>query len=166
MVTEERLRCAQESKAKANDKTSEVVTKLEELHENMQKIAQEKDSIEMKLKFKEQECELLSKMQGKDETYNLFLQKRIEKKKKKVKRLKEELQKKEHELKSALQEVQTKQEELSQARKELKKQQEEVIQLQREKEELALSYSIEKEQVSKIVQLLVSDKEEMQVRYL
>ena len=44
MVTEEHLRCAQESKAKANDKTSEVVTKLEELHKNMQKIAREKDS--------------------------------------------------------------------------------------------------------------------------
>ena len=166
MVIKERLRCAQESKAKANDKTSEVLTKLEELYENMRKIAREKNSIEMKLKFKERESELLSKMQGKDETYNQFLQTIIEKKKNKIKRLKEELQKKECELKSALHVVQTKQEELSHARKELKKQHEEVIQLQREKEELAWSYSIEKEQVSKIVQLLVSDKEEMHVRFL
>ena len=98
MVIEEHLRCAQESKAKANDKTNEIVTRLEELHENMQKFAQEKNSIEMKLKFKEQECELLSKMQGKDETYNQFLQTIIEKKRNKIKRLKEELQKKECEL--------------------------------------------------------------------
>ena len=165
MVTEERLRHAQECKAEANNNTSELVAKLEELHENMQKIAQDKNSIEVKLKFKERECELLSKMQGKDETYNQ-LQTIVEKKKNKIKRLKEELQKKECELKSALQEVQTKQEKLSQARRELKKQHEEVIRLQREKEELSLSYNIEKEQVSKIVQLLVSDKEEMQVRFL
>ena len=166
MVTEERLIHAQECKAEANNNTSELVAKLEELHENMQKIAQDKNNIEVKLKFKERECELLSKMQGKDETYNQLLQTILEKKRNKIKRLKEELQKKECELKSALQEVQTKQEELSQARRELKKQHEEVIQLQREKEELSLSYNIEKEQVSKIVQLLVSDKEEMQVRFL
>ena len=33
------------------------MAKLEELHENMQKIAQDKNSIEVKLNFKEQECE-------------------------------------------------------------------------------------------------------------
>ena len=70
------------------------------------------------------------------------------------------------ELHSALQEVETRQKGLSQAQKELKKQNEEVIQLQREKEELAWSYNIEKEQVSKIVQFLVSDKEEMQVTFI
>ena len=70
------------------------------------------------------------------------------------------------ELQSALQEVQIGQKGLSEARKEVKKQHEQVIQLQREKEEVAWSYNIEKEQVSKIVQLLVSDKEEMQVRSL
>ena len=61
-----------------------------------------------------------------------------------------------------MQEAQNSEEELLQARKELKKQHEQVIKLQRE-EELAWSYNIEKKQVSKIVQLLVSDKEEMQV---
>ena len=48
----------------------------------------------------------------------------------------------------------------------MKKQHKQVMQLHREKEELTCSYNIEKEQVSKIVQLLVSDKEEMQVRSL
>ena len=53
MATEECLRCAQEFKTKKNEKTSEIVTKLEELHENMLTVAQEKGTIEMKLKFKE-----------------------------------------------------------------------------------------------------------------
>ena len=160
---DERLRQSQESKAKANERASEAVTKLEELHENVEKICEEKSNLERELKIKERECELLSAMQEKD-AYNQVLQKKIDKKRKKIKRLKEELQKKESELQSAMQDLQTKQEELSQAQNELKKQHEQVMELQREKEELACSYSIEKEQVSKIVQLLVSDKEEMQVR--
>ena len=105
-------------------------------------------------------------MQEKDEALNQFLQKRIDKKRKKIKSLKEELQKKKGELQSALQEVQTRQEELTQARKELTKKHTEVIQLQREKEDLARSHNIEKEQVSKLVQItfaLTSDKEEMKV---
>ena len=77
--------------------------------------------------------------------------------------MKKELKKKESELQTAMQEVGTMKEKLSQAQQELKKQHKEVMQLHRAKEELACSYNIEKEQVSKIVQLLVSDKEEMQV---
>ena len=69
------------------------------------------------------------------------------------------------ELQSAFQKVQIGQKGLSEAQKEVEKQHEQVIQLQKEKEELAWSYNIEKEEVSKIVQLLVSDKE-MQVRSL
>ena len=160
---EDRLRQSQESKVKANEKASETVTKLEDLHENVQKIAQEKSNLEKELKVKERECQLLSTVHEKDEELNQVLQKKIEKKKKKIKRLKEELQSMDSELQSALQEVETRQKGLSQAQKELKKQHKEVIQLQREKEKLAWSYNIEKEQVSKIVQLLVSDKEEMQV---
>ena len=162
MDAEERLRQTQEAQVKANEKASEAVTKLEELHENVEKISGEKSNLERELKIKERECELLCVMQGKD-AYNQVLQKKIDKKRKKIKRLKEELQSRYCELQSAMQEVETRQKELSQARKELKKQHQQVIQLQREKEELAWSYNIEKEQVSKIVQLLVSDKEEMQV---
>ena len=46
----------------------------------------------------------------------------------------------------------------------LKKSEEATWEGDREKEKLALAYNIEKEQVSKIVQPLVSDKEELQVR--
>ena len=163
---EERLRQSLESKVKADKEAREAVTKLGELHENVQKIAQEKSNLERELKVKEREYQLLSTVHEKDEELNQDLKKKVEKKRKKIKRLKEELQSMDSELQSALQEVQIGQKGLSEARKEVKKQHEQVIQLQREKEEVAWSYNIEKEQVSKIVQLLVSDKEEMQVRSL
>ena len=162
---EERLRQSQTSKAEANVKSSESETKLEEMLGNVQKIAQEKSNLEQKLSIKERECELLCAMQEKD-TYNQVLQKKVDKKRKKIKSLKRELQAKESELQSALQEVQTKQTELSEAQTVLRKQHEEVIKLQREKEELASSYYIEKEKVSKIVQILTSDKDKIQVRYM
>ena len=159
---EDRLRDAQESKVKANDIASEALTKLEELHKNVEKIFEEKSNLEKELKIKERECELLSAVQEKD-AHNRVLQKKIHKKKKKIKGLKKELKKKESELQTAIQEVGILKEKLSQAQQELKKQHEEVMQLHREKEELACSYNIEKEQISKIAQLLASDKEEMQV---
>lgn len=159
----EHLRYSQESKAKANKKASEAVTKLDKLHENIERISQVTSSLEKGLQIKERECQLLCAMQEKDEVLHQVLQKKINKKKKKIKELKEELQRKEWELQSALQEVQTAQEELLQARKEVKKQHNKVILLHREKEELVCSYSIEKEKFSNIVQILTSDKEEMQV---
>ena len=166
MDAEERLRQSQESKVKANERANEAVTRLEELHENVQKIAQEKSNLEMELKVQRRECELLSAMQEEDEVSNQFLKMKVAKKEEEIKSLKKELQSMDSELQSALQEVQTRQEELSRAQNKLKKHHEQVIQLQKEKEELAWSYNIEKKQVSKIVQLLVSDKEEMQVRSL
>ena len=160
---EERLRQSQESKVKANEKACEAVTKLEDLHENVEKIVQEKKNLEMELEVKKRECQVLCAMQEEDEVSNQFLKMKVDKKQEEIKNLRDELQSRNGELQSAVQEAQNRQKELSQARKELKKQHEQVMQLQMEKEELAWSYNIEKEQVSKIVQLLVSDKEEMQV---
>ena len=162
MDVEERLRHSQESKAKESEKTNKVMTRLKNLRENVEKISEEKSNFERELNIIEQECELLCAMLEKD-VFNQILQKKIDRKKEKIKDLKEELIQKGWELQSALQEVQTRQKELSQARKKLEKQHEEVIQLQREKEELECSYSIEREQVSKIVQILASDKQELQV---
>ena len=118
---EERLRDAQESKVKANDIASEALTKLEELHKNVEKIFEEKSNLEKELKIKEQECELLSAMQKKD-AHNQVLQKKFDKKKKKIKGSKKELKKKESELQTAMQKVETMKEKLSQAQQELKKQ--------------------------------------------
>lgn len=163
---EERLRYLQKSKAKGGEKANRVMTRLEDMHENVGKISQVKSILERELKIKERECQLLCEIQEKDEVLNQVLQKKIDKKRKKIKELKEELQRKEWELQSAQQKVQTRHKELSQARNELKKQHNEVIQLKREKEELACSYDFEKKQVSKIVQLLTSDKKELQVMFL
>ena len=165
MDVEKHLTHAHESKAKSRKKASEDMTKLQKLHGNVEKLAQEKSMLKMELNIKERECQLLCSMQEKD-AYNQDLQKKIDKKRKKIKNLKQELQKKECELHSAMQEVQTQQEALLQSQEELKKQHEKVMQLQREKEKLDSFYNIEKEQVSKIVQILVSDKEEMQVNHL
>ena len=162
---DECLRQSQESKVKANEKASEAETKLKKLRGNVEKMAQEKSNLEKELSIKERECELLCAMQEKD-AYNQVLQKKIDKKRKKIKSLKRELQIRESELLSTLQEVQTQQKELSEAQIVLKKQHEQVIKLQREKEKLASSYNIEKQKVSKIVQILTSDKDKIQVRYL
>ena len=164
MDAEERLRQLQESKAKANEEKNEAVTKLEELCKNVVKIFEEKSNLEKELEIKVRECELLSKMQKKDE-YNQVLQKKIDKKRKKIKSLKKELQRKDCELQSALQEVQTQQEEMSRAQKELEKEHKEVMKLYKEKEELACSYNSEKAQLSKRVQILTSNKEDMEVTY-
>ena len=161
---EEQLRQSHDSKAKANEKTNKAVAKCEELCKNVVKISEEKSNLEKELKIKERECELLYKMQQKDE-YNQVLQKKIDKKRKKIKSLKKELHRKECELQSALQEVQTQQKEMSRAQKELEKEHKEVMKLHREKEELACSYNIEKEQLSKRVQILTSDKENLKVTY-
>ena len=161
---EERLRQSQESKAKANEKKNKAAAKCEELCKNVVKISGEKNNLEKELEIKVRECELLYKMQQKDE-YNQVLQNKIDKKRKKIKSLKKELQRKDCELQSALQEVQTQQEEMSRAQKQLKKKHKEVLQLHREKEELASSYNNEKKQLGTLVQILTSDKAEMQVTY-
>lgn len=165
MNAKECLRHAQECKAKADEQTSETVAKLDDLHKNLVKIFEEKSDLEMKLKVKEGGYQILCGMQEKD-MYNQILQKEIDKKRKKIKNLKQELQKKDYELQSALQQLQIEKEELSHVRKELKKKHKEVMQLQREKEELSCSYNIEKEQVSKLVQIMfthTTDNEEKKV---
>ena len=159
---EEHLRHSDESRAKANRKTSETMTKLESLHENLEKMAQEKSSLERELKIKKQECQLLGARLEKD-AYNQVLQEQIDKARKRIKSLKVELQRKDFELQFALKEVQINQNELLQAQKELKSQHEKVMLLRIEKEKLARSYNIRSKQVSKLVQILVSDKEETKV---
>ena len=161
MNAEEHLEHAQELIAEPNARTSEIITKFEKLHEKVQKIAQEKNSLEMELKFKEREYKLLTAMQEKDEVYNQFLQKKLNKKKEKIKKLKEELHKMEYEFQSAHREAQTLRNELSLAQSELKKKHEEVTQLQREKEKLASSYRVE--QFNKLSQIRAADHEEMKV---
>ena len=154
---------AEESKNKANKEARDAAAKLEESHENVQKIIQEKKKLEMELKVKERECQLLCAMQEKDEEFNQFLKIKVDEKEKEIKSLKEELQMKESGLQVAMQKLQTQQDKLSKARKKLKKKHKEVMQLQKEKDELACSYNSEMERVKQITSSLTSDKEEMKV---
>ena len=157
---------AEESKIKANEEAKDAAAKLEESHKNVEKLVQEKMKIEMELKIKKQEYQLLSAMQEEDKVLNQFLKMKVDEKEKEIKSLIEELQMKESGLQFATQELQTQQEKLSKARKKLKKKHKEVMQLQKEKEELACSYNIEMERVSKLVQItstLTSDREGMKV---
>ena len=154
----------QESKVKANEKIEEYVTKLDESRDSVVKLSLEKKNLENKLIIKEKVCRLLREMlEEDDKPYNQDLQEKIERKRKKIKILEEELQSKEDELKSVLQDVQTKQQKLSNCRKELKKQHKKVMQLQREKERLACSCNIQKERVSKLLQIMLALPEEMKV---
>ena len=162
MDSEEHLQHAQKLKAEASQRTSEIMTRFEKLHEKVEKITQEKNSLEMELKLKEREYQMmLSAMHEKNEVYNQFLRKKISKKKEKIKKLKEELRRKESEFQSVHQEARALRNELLLAQLELKKKHEEVRQLQREKEKLASSYHIE--QFNKLLQITVADKEEMKV---
>ena len=162
MDAEERFLCAQRLIAKANERASESKAKFEKQCEDLHKVIQEKNSLQMELKFKERECELLSTMHEKEgKVFAQFLQEKVRKKKIKIKKLKEELHRKECEFQSAHQKAQILQNELSLAQSELKKKHEEVVQLQREKEKLASSYHVE--QYNKLLQITVADKEEMKV---
>ena len=159
---EERFVCAQRLIDKANERASESKAKFEKQCEDLHKVIQEKNSLEMELKFKERECELLSTMHEKeDKVFTQFLQEKIRKKKMKIKKLKEELHRKECEFQFAHQKAQILQNELSLAQFELKEKREEVRQLQREKDELASSYHAE--QYNKLLQITIADKEEMKV---
>ena len=156
----------QESKVKANEKIEEYVTKLDELRDSVVKLSLEKKNLENELIIRENVCRFLCEILEKDDKpYNWGLQEKIERKREKIKILEEKLQKKEDELKSVLQDAQTKQQELSNCRKELKKQHKKVMQLQREKERLACSCNIQKERVSKLLQIMLALPEEMKVLF-
>ena len=171
--TDERLRDSQRSKSVVNEKVCQVMHRIEELHKKVRKIVQEKKILTIELQSKQRECQLLQKecqllseMKEKDAVLNSMLDEKISGKQKEIESLEKQLQKRESDLQSAKQEAGRWQEELLKARTNLKEKDQEVIQLKNEYEKLSCSYSIEKEQVSKLIQLTVdlrSDKLEMEV---
>ena len=99
----------------------------------------------------------------------LYLEEKISKKEKKIKKLKEELQRKESELQDAQQEARTQQAELSDLRAQLRRKHDDMKVLQIENKKLASSSSTAREQVSELVQLTVtlsSDKGRMEVNVI
>ena len=164
--TEEQLRHSQKSRSAVNEKVSQVMSLLEELQKKVRKIVQEKKILTIELQSKQKECQLLSEMKEKDASLSSMLDEKINGKEKEIETLEKELQKRESDLESAQQEARKWQEELLKARADLKERDKEVIQLKKENEKLSCSYSIEKEQVSKLIQLTVdlrSDKLEIEV---
>ena len=149
-----------------SEKVSQVMSRIEELHKKVQKIVQEKKILEIELQSKQRECQLLSKLIEKDVSLSSMLDEKISGKQKEIETLEKELQKRESDLESAQQEAGKCQNELLKVQAELKEKHKEVTLLKKENEKLSCSYSIEKEQVSKLIQLTVdlrSDKLAMEV---
>ena len=164
--SEEQLRHSQKTRSAVNEKVSQVMSRIAELHKKVRKIVQEKKILEIELQSKRKECQLLSEMKEKDASLSSMLEEKIDRKKKDIETLEKELQKRESDLQSAQQEASRWQEELLKVQTELKEKHKEVIQLEKENENLSCSYNIEKEQVSKLIQLTVdlrADKLEIEV---
>ena len=164
--SEEQLRHSQKSRSAVNEKVTQVMSRIEELHKKVRKIVQEKKILKIELQSKRKECQLLSEIKEKDASLSLVLEEKINGKQKEIETLEKELQKRESDLHSAQQEARRWQEDLLKAKAELKEKDKQVIQLKKENENLSSSYNIEKEQLSKLIQLTVdlrSDKLEIQV---
>ena len=164
--SEEQLRHSQKSKSAVNEKVSQVMSRIEDLHKKVRKIVQDKKILEIELQSKQKECQLLSEMKEKDAVLNLMLDEKISAKQKEIQTLEKQLQKRESDLQSAQQKASRWQEELLKVQAELKEKHKEVVQLKKENEKLSCSYSVEKEQVSKLIQLTVdlrADKLEIEV---
>ena len=195
MDTKTQLTNSQKSIASIDKNINQILCNISELQDKVESIAHERSITNDKLESKQQECQLLSEMQdvlaegirdskkqhqwfwkkdqekdrqlqGKEVAYRMLLEKIITKKMKKIEKLEEELRQKDSDLRSAQQEARSLNVKLLQARVELKMKHEEVKQLQKENEELACSYNIEKEQVSKLIQIaviLTADKTKIEV---
>ena len=180
----QRLRETQEAKQTIDDSINQLLSSFPRLYENVQTVADEKNSLRKELESKERECQLLTEMRdtikAKDQqasAYNKLLEEKhqkdlelleekIIKKRKKIKKLKEELQRKDSELQAAQQEARTQQAELSDLQAQLKKKHDDMKSLQSKNEKLASSCNSAREQVSELVQLtltLSSDKGKMEV---
>ena len=180
----QQLRESQDAKQTIDDSINQLLTSFPKLYENVQTIADEKNSLRKELESKERECQLLTEMhdtiKAKDKqalAYNKLLEEKhqkdlelleekIIKKRKKIKKLKEELQRKESELQSAQQEARTQQAELSDLQAQLRRKHDDMKNLRNENKKLASSCNSAREQVSDLVQLtltLSSDKGKMEV---
>ena len=168
---------SQKSKQKIEDSINQLLSTFPRLYENVQTIADDKNSLRKELESKERECQLLIEMHDTIKAKHKLLEDKHQKdlellevkiimKRKKIKKLKEELEKKESELQAALQEARTQQAELSQLQAQLKKKHDDMKNLQSENEKLASSCNSAREQVSDLVQLTVtlsSDKGKVEV---
>jgi len=177
------LRDSESSKANIDENINRILCSISKLREKVQNIAHERNLTKEKLESKQQECQLLSEMrdlatasmrdskkqQEKEEAYRILVEEKIAKKRKKIDKLEQELQQKHSDLQSAQEEARSLDKKLLRARAELQRKHKEIQQLQKENEQLACSCNIEKEKVSKLVQItvaLTSDKKKVEVHTL
>ena len=164
----QRLSDSEKSKQSVDDSINQLLNNFTEVRQRIQSIADQRNSIRKELEFKQRECQWLTEMYDKSEEKDRLdsAYKKLLEEQKKIKKLKEELQKKEPELQAAQQEARTQQVELSQLQAQLKKKHDDVKDLQIENKMLTSSCNSAREQVSELVQLIVtlsSDKRKMEV---
>ena len=169
MEIEQLLKSSRDLQLPLNENVTNVVSKLAELSEQVEKLSQDRDNTDTKLQRNERDCVLLSEMQNvHDEEKCQLLQEMIDDKRREIKRLQEELKQKDCNLEQARQKAKSLQEKLTKVQDELKVKHEGMKTLQREKEELMRSYNSERETVRKLVHstfALTSDRDEMKVLY-
>ena len=170
---EQLLKASRDSQAPLNEDVGNLVSELTRLGKELQKLAHERENIESELEHKQHDFYLLSEIK-KDLAHSVekcqlvedkcqLLQQIINQNEEEIKRLKKKLQKKKSQLQSVQQEAQTMKDQLSKLQAELKEKHEEVKKLQKEKEELTILYSAEKQEAKKLVQITLSDQDEMKV---
>ena len=166
---EELLKTSKDAQVPLNENVNNLISELNKLGKKVLKFSQDREKTMSELQRKQHDFQLLSEMKSKDVAHSVekcqLLQEILTDKKKEIKRLEEELQKKEHQLQSVQQEAQTMKDKLSNLQAELEAKHEEVKTLQKEKEELTRSYIAEKEEVKNLVQITLTDRDEMKVRY-
>ena len=169
---EQLLKTSSDSQVLLKEDLSNLVSELTKLGKEVWKLAQERDRTESELKRKEHDVQLLSEMRKDLHSVEIcqllqekcqLLQEMTNDKKKEIRRLEEELKLKEHKLQCVQHEAQAVKDKLSKLQAELEEKHEEVKNLQKEKKELAVLYDAKKEEAKKLVQITLSDRDEMEV---
>ena len=170
---EQDLKASRDSQVPLNENLNNIVGELTKLGKEVQKLAQERENTESELKRKEDDIQLVSGIQ-KDLAHSVekcealrekrqLLQEITNDKKTDVKRLEEELKQNKHEIESVQQKAQSMKENLFTLQAELEEKHENVMKFLKEKGELTKSYIIEKEKAKQLVQITLSDRNEMEV---
>ena len=166
---EQLLKTSRDSQVPLNENVNSIVSELTKLGKEVEKVAQDTRNIELELQQRQRDSQLLSEMQ-KDLAHSAekcqLLQQMVNKNGEEIKRLKKKLEKKKKQLQSVQQEAQVVKDKLSKLQAELKQKHEEVKILQKEKEELTKLYSAEKEEAMNLLQITLSNRDEMEVWYI
>ena len=164
--TDQLLKTSRDSQVPLNEKVNTTVSELANRREEVQKIVEERERIDVELKCKQRDSQLLSEMKmdlANSAEKCQLMKKLIDDMTKEIKRLEEKLEKKNYKLKVVKEETRELQKNLSKLQAELDEKHEEVKKLRKEKEVLC------KSRMEKIVSIIFTpayDQEEMKVDIL